>query len=265
MKQRILVITDCIDVAANELYATLEREIEKNNSGIDIAVEPIVFVQEFSIISANFVARLLAEIYNPESLTILVVVNPLNTATKRRARIAGRLKNGIKFVGANTGAFTWLINDFGLMEVCETSQAGLKGKGFISFGGKFVHAPIAAKLAGKNDLHSIKVADFLEEDLEKTTIRTGTVLYIDNFGVPKINIKDSELNFEQGDTVALIKNDKEIGLATYCNSMKELSDGQTAIYRGSSLGLIEVGIVRETSTATKLGLAVGDVVKLVKK
>ena len=66
-KRRILVITDCIDIASNEIRATLVRELENMNASSDVVIEPIAFVKEFSIINANFIARLLAETYNPES------------------------------------------------------------------------------------------------------------------------------------------------------------------------------------------------------
>ncbi|MEI6054313.1 MAG: SAM-dependent chlorinase/fluorinase [Candidatus Saccharibacteria bacterium] len=265
MKQKILVITDCVDIAADELYATLKTELEKMNADEMVEILPIVKIREFSIIDADFCARLLAEIYNPKTLTILTVANPLNTATKKRARIAGRLKNGIKFVGANTGAFTWLIKDFGLSELCETSRDGLKGKNFISFGGKYVHAPIAAKFAFTDDIESVKTAVFNKSDLTELVTEKGTVVYIDNFGVSKIKLLDSELRAKQGDVFKILLNDKIIDKATYCHSMKELSDGETAIYKGSSLGLVEIGIVRELQSAQKLSISVGDIIKLVKE
>jgi S-adenosylmethionine hydrolase len=265
MKRKILVITDCADIAADELYATLRTELEKMDASEIVEVLPIVKVSEFSIIEADFCARLLAETYNPKSLTILTVANPLSTASKKRARIAGRLKNGIKIVGANTGAFTWLIKDFGLLELCETSRDGLKGNGFISFGGKYIHAPIAAKLALTDDILSVKVADFIESDLSRLPGEKGTIVYIDNFGVLKTNISSNDFSATQGDIFDILRNGESIATGTYCNSMKELTDGSVAVYKGSSMGLIEVGIVRELSSAEKLGFVVGDVVELAKK
>ncbi|PJE65164.1 hypothetical protein COU91_02930 [Candidatus Saccharibacteria bacterium CG10_big_fil_rev_8_21_14_0_10_47_8] len=262
MKKRILVITDCSDIAANDLYATLVTNLDNLNTN-KVVVEPIVVVSEFSVLHASFVARLLAEAYNPDSLTILAVVNPLDTSTAKRARIAGRLKNGIKIVGANTGVFTWLINDYGLDEVCETDATGLQGKDFISFGGKYIHAPIAAKYAVTDDINSIKIADFTENDLMKLEYMPGMVLHIDNFGVAKIFLNANDFSANNGDHLTLRKNGKELGELTYCHSMKELPDGALALYKGSSLGLLEIGTVRKLGTAKELGLTIGDVVEII--
>jgi len=261
-QQRILVITDCTDIAASELHATLVANLDSLNAN-HVVVEPVVGVQEFSILHGSFSARLLAESYLPGSLTILAVVNPLDTANSKRARIAGILENGIRFVGANTGIFSWLIKDFGLRELVETDPTGLRGDGFISFGGKYIHAPIAAKFAATGDINSVKVGDFNEDELLTVQFEQGTVVHIDNFGVAKLFYKSDEFLAQPGDTFKLTVQGHEIGEATYCHSMKELTDGTVAIYKGSSLGMLEIGIVRHLDTAQKLGLSIGDVVSIV--
>lgn len=261
MTKRILIITDCTDIASNELYATVVSNLD-NLGAKDIVVEPIAKVKDFSILHASFIARLLADSYNPSNLTILVVVNPLDSSNAKRARIAGRLKNGIKFVGANTGVFTWLIEDFGLYELCETNPRGLSGNNFISFGGKYIHAPIAAKLAKTNDVQSVKAKDFNGDDLLKIEYKKGTVLHVDNFGVAKVYIQPSDIDINIGEEADLHVNGKSIGKATYCNSMKESPDGTLTIYKGSSMGLLEIGIVRELNTAEKLKIDIGSVIEL---
>lgn len=257
MKKRLLVITDCRDVAANELRAVLVTQLDKLGAD-NVVVEPIVATEEFSVLHGSFLARLLAESYDPASLTILAVVNPLSTSSARRARIAGRLKNGIQFVGANTGIFSLLIKEFGLERICETDQTGLKGDAFISFGGKYIHAPIAAQLAHTGDLDSVAVGDFSTDDMMTLDYAAGTVLHVDNFGVPKLFYLDDELHANEYDRFTVKRNGEELGQAIYCHSMKALEDGQLAIYKGSSLGFLEIGIVRQLGTAGKLGIAVGD-------
>jgi S-adenosylmethionine hydrolase len=261
MTKRILIITDCIDVAANELHATVVSNLDSLGAK-DVSVEPIAVTEPFSIMHASFVARLLADSYNTSDLTILVVVNPLNTSNAKRARIAGKLKNGLQFVGANTGAFTWLIEDFGLEELCETNPIGLSGTNFISFGGKYVHAPITAKYAMTSDIKSVKDRNFDQEDLLNLVYKKGTVVHIDNFGVAKLYLLPTDLNINIGDQANLEVDGKAVGKVTYCNSMKELSDGTLAIYKGSSLGILEIGIVRELDTSKKLGINVGSEVKI---
>lgn len=257
MKNRIVVVTDCTDVAANELRAVLVSELDRLEAR-DVEVEPVVDAKEFSILHGNFLSRLIAESYAPETLTILAVVNALDTSDKRRARMAIRLNNGIKLVGANTGVFSWLIKEFGIAEMVETNTAGLKGDGFISFGGKYIHAPIAAQVAASDDLSTVKESDFTEDDLLMRDYPVGTIMHIDNFGVPKISLNSDEFEAVQGQYFSIKKDGKSIGTATYCHSMKELPSGELAIYKGSSLGLIEIGIVRQLDTAGTLGLAIGD-------
>ena len=259
VKKRILTITDCTDVAANELHATLVATLDKLNAN-DVCIEPVVKVEQFSILHGSFCSRLLADSYTPEGLTILAIVNPLDAAHSKRARIAGRLTNGIQFVGANTGIFSWLIKDFGLDEIVETDSTGLNGDKFVPFGGKYIHAPIAAKLAANANLNTIKAKVFKKSDLVQIHYQQGAVLHIDNFGVAKIYFKANEFDGNNGDQYLVYLDNRKIGQATFCYSMKELRDGTLAIYPGSSLELLELGTVRQTDTAEKLGLKIGNVV-----
>lgn len=261
MTKRILVITDCTDIAAHELRATLVATLDKLKAK-NVVVEPIVHVKEFSILHGSFSARLLAEAYNPKDLTIMAVVNPLNTLSSKRARIAGRLNNGIHFVGANTGIFSWLIKDFELAEIVETDRTGLNGKNFISFGGKYIHAPIAAKVAMTGNIESVKLREFKEKDLTTFCYEPGSIVHIDNFGVLKIMLKASQFEATLGQKFGVFHKRKKIAVATFCYSMKELADGELAIYKGSSLDLLELGTVRQLDTSRKLRLEIGDIITL---
>ncbi len=262
MKKRILVVTDCTDIAANELHATLVTNLDK--LGADgIIVEPIIGAKEFSVINGSFLTRLIAESYDPTTAVILAVLNPLTTSDGARARIAGRLKNGLTFVGANTGIFSKIIDDFGLEEICETDNTGLKGDNFISFGGKYIHAPIAAKFASTDDLNSVKLADFNMNRFVRCDYEPGMVLHIDNFGVSKVHITNFEAN--ENDLFELFINDEYRQDITFCYSMKALTNGTLAFYKGSSLGYFEIGIVRELESAKKIGLEIGDVVDIRRK
>jgi S-adenosylmethionine hydrolase len=259
--QKIVVITDCTDIASNEIKAVLISELESNNSASEVMVSDFVNVREFSVINAAFVSRLLADSYSPKTTTFLVVVNPLDSSHKKRMRLAGRLKNGLKFVGANTGFITLLKAEIGIQELYETSREGLKGEEFISFGGKYVHAPIAAKLAATDDFSKVvlrEIKDFSELSLLR--IPEGTVLHIDNFGVLKIAIK--KLHCELGSTLKIRVKNTNLE-AIHCSSMKELKDGQLAVYRGSSLGYYELGYVRRLATDRILDIEIGDIINIV--
>ena len=135
MKKRIVFITDCADVAYNELRGVILDNIKSD----EIIIEPVVSVAPFSIINGNFVLRLMAEAY-PEGTIFSVILNPLK---ERLARLIGKTKKkGFYFMGANTGVFTWFFRDFDVEELYE-----LNDPGFFAFGGKYVHAPAVAQIA----------------------------------------------------------------------------------------------------------------------
>jgi len=263
MKKHLLIITDCVDISANELYATVATTLEQLGAD-DVIIDPIVHVAEFSIINGNFICRLIADSYDPQYLTILAVVNPLDSSVSSRARIAGKLKNGIQIVGANTGIFSWLIEDFGIDQVYETNPTGLKGDSFISFGGKYIHAPIAAKLSATGDLITVKHADYDPDNLLKVSMQPGLVLHVDNFGNLKVYNRSSELNAEVGDKLNLFIGERKLGEAVYTRSMKELEAGTLAVYKGSSMDLLEIAIVRKTNTNKELSVKIGDVISMTK-
>jgi S-adenosylmethionine hydrolase len=255
--KRIVLVSDCSDVAYNEMRATILSELDKLSTK-DVEIEPLVKAEEFSIINGSFLLRLMAECYNPKDTIFLVILNPLKTNVKERARIIGELNNGVKFVGANTGALNWLIEDFGLKSLYELNAPGLTGREFISFGGKYVHSPAAAKIASGiafDKLGTKKNKDFLIN----FSIKEGTVVHIDNFGVSKIRGKMPEL--KEGENTEIYVNEKKIGRGVFTHCMKDLPDGTLAIYPGSSLNnLPEIGKVRCLKTAKQLKIQIGDIV-----
>ena len=255
-KKRIVIVTDCIDAAANEIRATLVAELVKLGKELQVDIEPEIKVQEFSVISGNFLVRLMAEIYPPKDTIFLVILNPLNTNRKDRARIIGETKNGFKFVGANTGTLSWLFKDFDIKEIYESSTKGLDGKKFISFGGKYIHAPIAAKVASGVPLMKLG-KKFNQKKITHTKLKKGVVLYIDNFGVSKFfgDLK----NLKEKDKVKIFINNNFKCDAIFTKSMKNLPDQTWAIYPGSSLGLPELGKVRENG-AKELNIKIGDII-----
>ena len=57
MKKRIVFITDCVDVAYNELRWVILSNIKDK----EIEIEPVVPVDPMSIINGNFILRLIFE------------------------------------------------------------------------------------------------------------------------------------------------------------------------------------------------------------
>ncbi len=247
--KKIVVITDCIDVAWLEIRGAIYSNIDASEN---IEIEPIVPVDSYSIMNVNFLVRLIAEIY-PEGTIICVIVNPLKIRTER---IVGRTeKKNLIFEGTNTGAFGWLVEDFGCKELYE-----LHDPGFVPFGGKYVHSPAVGKAASGIDLKELG-NPFSLSMLRKVTIQEGTVLHIDNFGNLKLFHKFSE-DVKDGDKFYIEFNNTKLEVV-YNKRMMEKEDGQIIIYPGSSFGFTEIGIVRGFF-AKEYSIKNGDVIKIYK-
>jgi S-adenosylmethionine hydrolase len=245
-KKHVIIITDCKDVAFNEMKWIILRGC--HNAGYDNVEVELVAVEEFSILNAAFLARLLAEQCLPGTILSLVI-NPLKT---RSARIYGRLSNGVLFFGANTGALTWMLKDFDAQEIYEIDDPG-----FISFGGKHVHAPNIAKLLVGIPLEELG-EKFPKESVATFDIKDGTIIHIDNFGLMKI--KSSPLSFEEGQKFRIFKNGKYIIDATFAKRMMCLEDRDWVLYPGSSLkSFLELGSVRYKEGVKEIDAHIGDV------
>lgn len=236
MKRKVVIITDCTDVA----YLEIRGAIYSNAGSAEFEIEPIVEVQNYNIINVSFLVRLVAEIYPAETM-INVVVHP----TKERCeRIVGRTKKkDILFEGTNTGAFGWLLKDFGCQELYELYDVG-----FVPFGGKYVHAPAVGKVLSGCPLNMLGSLFPLcnVKDVDRSE---GTILHIDNFG----NIKFvGDLDGQNGDQYTIIIGEKQYS-AVYWERMMERENGELIIYPGSSFGFPELGIVRGNA-AEELGI-----------
>ena len=253
MNKKIVIITDCIDIASIELRATIGNLLDDHNTH-DIQIEPVVAVKPFSIVNGSFSLRLLAECY-PDGTIFLVVVNPLKIRPKRVICVTKKKKFTI--VGADTGLMDWTLMDFGLDKKYEINDPG-----FVSFGGKYVHAPVTAKIAFGEDLKKIGKELPLEQITTSLvdTLMKDVVVHVDNFGLMKISNKIE--NLEIGAKYLIRINNKEI-TAKYDLRMMSNETGEWILYKGSSLGLLEIGKVRENG-AVELGIHEGDKVYIEK-
>ncbi len=252
-KKYVVVITDCKDVAYNEMKWTIIRECSK--MGCDNVDIELVAINEFSIINAAFLTRLIAESCLPGTVLSLVI----NPQKNRSSRIYGKLSNGITYFGANTGALTWLLNDFDAQEIYEIHDPG-----FISFGGKYVHALNVAKLVTGVSFEEFG-KKFPKESLIELDIKDGTIVHIDNFGLMKI--KGKTPLFKEGEKLQIFKNDKYILDATFAKRMMSLDDKEWVLYSGSSLDYLpELGAVRYKEGFREIDAHIGDVItwKLIK-
>lgn len=257
MKRRIVCVTDCIDIAANELRATLLRESFHDD---EIVVEPFAPVRpNFSTINANFVVRLLAESY-PEG-TIFVAV--CNGDKIRATSVVGRTKHkGMCFVGRNNGSWDWLTRDFGLAELVNIDeQYGRDSRtdpnGFVSFAGKYTTAPIAARVAKGTPLLEFGQPTTAAE-ITRFDLADGTIVHVDNFGLMKFTGPLERP--EEGAHYRVELNGRTIA-ATYSRRMMSNETGDWVLFPGSSLGMYELGMVRGHG-ADAVGASVGHIVKI---
>lgn len=241
MKTRIVFITDCTDVAYNELRGVILNHIGNR----DMVVEPVAPVAPFSIINGNFVLRLMAEAY-PEGTVFSVILNP---SQKRPARLLGKTqKKNFYFMGANTGVFTWFFRDFGLEELYE-----LNDPGFFPFGGKYVHAPAVAQMAS-GKAPSEMGHSFDPREVVKLDIPQGTIVHVDNFGLMKFT--GDLAGLKEGERLEVCVNKKVVS-AVFTKRMMCRETGEWVVYPGSSFGLPELGRVRQDG-ARDLKAKVGD-------
>ena len=243
MKKRIVFITDCTDIAYNELRGVILDNIKNE----EITIEPVVSVVPFSIINGNFVLRLMADAY-PKGTVFSIILNP---SKERPARLIGKTKKkGFYFMGANTGVFTWFFRDFGIGELYE-----LNDPGFFPFGGKYVHAPAIAQIAMGKPLNKLGHL-FDIKKVVKLDITEGTIVHIDNFGLMKFVGELTGLN--EGDKLNVDVNGKTLKVV-YAKRMMSRETGEWVIYSGSSFGLPELGKVRENG-AKELNAKIGNII-----
>jgi S-adenosylmethionine hydrolase len=247
MKQ-IVVITDCHDVAFNEIRAQITSTL--GNRIKNIQIEPVVKVKEFSLINCAFLTRLIAENY-PPGTTIMILCSPTREKPNRIYGITK--KKNIKFFATNNGSISWLLKDFGIKEVYISENR--QDNKYMPFGGKIDYAPAIAKIAMVKSLKSLKMGkEANAKEIKKLNIPNNTILHIDNFGLCKI--KSEVPNLKEGSKITISIKGKKFN-ATFCKRMMSLQDNAYAIYPGSSLNLPEFGIVRRNA-AEILNLKIGD-------
>jgi S-adenosylmethionine hydrolase len=234
----IVPVSDVVDVGAAELRARLIH-----CGAAASCIEPVAQVAVFSHANASFVLRLLIDAYPPKTV-FLVVVNALKD---RPARVAIQLANGSSIVGANTGALGWAAGFIGVVSALELSE-----RKWVPFGGREILAPAAAHIALGCPFDAL--GDPIEtESILDVPRANGTVVHVDNFGLIKLICDD---NLQMG-AYYWIRSSFTTVRAKCVSRMMSEPDGEWTIYRGSSFGLVEVGLVRGDAAAA-LRISPGD-------
>ncbi len=235
----VTIVSDCTDVAYAEMtQAILSSFIAaRGDPGAPPFIGPLAPCEPYSLTNASFLGRLLAETA-PSGTIIMIIVNFIS---QRPERIIGTLRQKpLIFEGPNTGAFGWLIEDFGVDECFE-----LRDPGFVPFGGKRVHAPAVGRALAGEPLSSLG-DPFPVERIRRHLPRLGEVLHIDNFGNAKLYLRAQDLEFEDGARVSVEFDGAPMGPieAVVGTRMMEHRTGAWVLYPGSSMGLYELGQVR---------------------
>ncbi|MGW2051675.1 hypothetical protein ACWCPF_42070 [Streptomyces sp. NPDC001858] len=229
---RVVIVSDCTDVAFLEMRLAIQRAASAVAPGTDVKIEPLVAVQAFSEINAAFLMRLVAELADPGTLIMCV----LNSLPLRTERLVGRTVRGdLLFAGANTGAVGWLAEDFGVAECYHVDDPA-----FVPFGGKAVYAPIVGAVAAGRPLATAG-EPFPSRSVRRTPVAEGVIVHVDNFGNAKFPFRARGLR--PGDHLRVDVGGQTLD-AVYGTRMMDEEDGTWVVYPGSSLGLHELGQVR---------------------
>ena len=81
MRKKIVIVSDCIDAAYNEMRQKINSYIDLYGD-FDIEIEPLVPVKNFSMINAQFLTRLMAEIYPPGTI-FMTIIGPTRFKSER--------------------------------------------------------------------------------------------------------------------------------------------------------------------------------------
>ena len=271
MIKHIVLITDCCDVAAEQIKARIIRMLGYYN--LDVKIYN-AFTPPFQINNGMFLAKLLAdEVPEGDNTLYLAILNPLREKPKR---IFGKLKNGSWFVGADTGIFSLLFNTFGIEELWE-----VKNQKHYPFGGLHIHTVVASKLlcgAKKEELGE-KIPD---QNIKTFSPKEGEVVHIDNFGLSKIWLREKDMGISENMPIEVEIFDSSSNLkktinGIYSNRMMNYEDNSLMVYPGSSFlnsnykdndekyrrsGLIEIGLVRKPKSSEALGIELEDIIKI---
>jgi len=99
---------------------------------------------------------------------------------------------------------------------------------------------------------------FDPNDLVKLDIPDGTIMHIDSFGLMKFKSVLPKIN--EGDKLTIEVSGSSFS-AVYAKRMMSRETGEWVLYPGSSLGLPEIGKVRENG-AIEINAKIGDIVKI---
>lgn len=244
---RVVIITDCIDVAYSEMRGHI-----LSHAKVAVEIEPLIPVKPYSIINAAFLTRLIADSYPPETV-LFTLVSPGAPARSHPTSVAGTTKSGHVFIGPDLGAFAWITNDLQLASLYQVKRPPLN---FATFGGKYFLAPAVAELLN-NSLSPELISNQVLNGVSQVDIPDGVVVHIDNFG--NIKLKGPRPNYEEGqELIITVAHTNRKYKARFGRRFMDFHDLSLIVSAGSSLhGLPEVALTRGNA-ALNLEVDIGD-------
>jgi S-adenosylmethionine hydrolase len=251
-ENRIVIITDCTDVAYSEMRGRILADVT-----VDAEIEPLVPVIPFSVIHGAFLTRLMADSY-PKRTILFCVVSPGGPGYSRPKYVIGMTKNGYVFIGPDTGTFSWLADDCGI-EILY--QVWMEKVQFSTFGGKHVLAPAIATFLNSGRKFEAIGAQISLDSMTGVNIPNNMVVHVDNFGTLKLKGIKPEMDEGCPLQITVGSTGKKFS-AVFGHRFMDFSDRTLVVTPGSSLwGLPEIALTRGSATSF-LGVGVGDILKI---
>jgi S-adenosyl-L-methionine hydrolase (adenosine-forming) len=202
-------------------------------------------IPQYNIVAAAFlIERALSEF--PPGTIHLAVVDP-GVGTRRRlllAEIYGQI-----LVCPDNGLVTWAWHRLGPGKAYEIKWRPKVHSN--TFHGRDIMAPVVARLAA-----GAKIASLARpiDDPVLLKIPAGSIIYIDHYGNATTNIESAAI--KEGASVRI----GDTSLGRLDKTYADVPPGELLLLIGSA-GLLEIA-VREGSAAEKLGLKIGDRVRI---
>jgi hypothetical protein len=198
--------------------------------------------------------------YFPPNTVHVAVVDPGVGSSRRR--LALRCGDYI-LVGPDNGVFSYVIRKEGTCETVEIEAPNRDEHSGVTFEGRDVFAPVAARLASGVPLSEVGTPTEkpIELSLPKPRISEGLiegkVIYIDHFGNCISNIEASELASLDGSLSILVAGQEVGGLH---NTYSDVPVGEPVAVMGS-LGHLEMA-VNQGNLADEINVDVGSPVRV---
>jgi hypothetical protein len=254
------IITLTTDFSMSDAYVGVMKGailcVAPNVTIVDLAHD----ISPHDVFEAAFVLNSAYKFF-PEGTIHLVVVDPGVGSVRRRIAVKCQ---GHYFVGPDNGVFTYALrrSECDIVEIAGSSQD--RGRRGITFEGRDIFAPAAARLASGATLSDLgsPASDLVTLDIPQPRINEhaidGKMIYIDHFGNCVSNIEAAELE-RLGGSVDVAVAGQSVGPLRTSYSDVPVGEPLAII---DSLDHLEIAI-NQGNAETDLNVKVGTPVKVI--